>query len=120
MAAFAVGNLSEGASALLRAIARALRSLEEPGARRAFLQTLRSVIGISGQRVSARDRLYLAAALPTLIAWGQHDRTIPLEHGRAAHGAIAGSRFETIPGAAHFLPDEAPEAVLERLEPFLR
>jgi pimeloyl-ACP methyl ester carboxylesterase len=120
VAAFAVGNLSQGASALLRAIARALRSLEEPGARRAFLQTLRSVIGISGQRVSARDRLYLAAALPTLIAWGQHDRTIPLEHGRAAHGAIAGSRFETIPGAAHFPNLETPEALARILREFIQ
>src|SRR2546426_703185 len=37
----------------LKAIARALRPLEQPGAREAFLQTLRSVIDWRGQRVSA-------------------------------------------------------------------
>ena len=47
----------------LQAVARALRPLEQPGARKAFLQTLRSVIDVRGQRVSARDRLYLLERL---------------------------------------------------------
>ena len=42
----------------LRAVERALRPLERPGAREAFLQTLRSVIDLQGQHVSATDRLY--------------------------------------------------------------
>ena len=42
--------------------------LEEPDARRAFLHTVRGIIDLGGQRVSARDRLYLAAEMPTLIA----------------------------------------------------
>ena len=116
----ALRPIAAPAAALLRAIARTLRSLEEPAARRAFLQTLRSVIGIRGQRVSARDRLYLAAALPTLIVWGEHDRTIPLEHGREAHAAIAGSRFETIPGSAHFPNLERPDALAGLLREFLQ
>jgi len=116
----AVGRLRRGVGVLLHAIARTLRSLEEPAARRAFLLTLRSVIGIAGQRVSARDRLYLAAALPTLIVWGEHDRTIPLEHGRDAHAGIAGSRFETIPGSAHFPNLETPEALAKVLREFMQ
>ena len=43
----------------MQAIARALRPLERRGARGAFLHTLRSVIDVRGQRVSATDRLYL-------------------------------------------------------------
>lgn len=105
---------------LLRAIARALHALEEPAARRAFLHTLRSVIGMSGQRVSARDRLYLLAALPTLIVWGERDRTIPLEHGRRAHAAAPTSRFETIPGSAHFPNLEEPTALATILSDFLQ
>ena len=45
--------------AYLQAIVRALRPLEQPGAREAFVHTLRAVIDPRGQRVSARDRLYL-------------------------------------------------------------
>jgi pimeloyl-ACP methyl ester carboxylesterase len=98
----------------LQAIARALRPLEQPGARTAFLHTLRAVIDVRGQRVSATDRLYLLAGMPTLIVWGERDHTIPLAHGLAAHHAAPNSRFETLPTAAHFphLEDPAGLAVL--------
>ena len=46
-----------------------------------------------GQRVSARDRLYLADAVPTMIVWGERDRIIPVSHGRWAAEEMPGSRF---------------------------
>jgi pimeloyl-ACP methyl ester carboxylesterase len=108
-----------GKGVYLQAIARALRPLEEPGAREAFLQTLRSVIDARGQRVSARDRLYLLRGMPTLIVWGKRDNTIPLAHGREAHEAIPHSRFETLPRAAHFPHLEDPEGLADVLRRFL-
>ncbi len=103
----------------LDAIARALRPLQGEGSRRAFLQTLRGVIDFRGQRVSAVDRLYLLGPIPSLIVWGERDRTIPLEHGRAAHTAIPNSRFETLPRAAHFPHLEDPDGLTALLRDFL-
>jgi pimeloyl-ACP methyl ester carboxylesterase len=103
----------------LQAVARALRPLESAGQREAFIQSLRAVIDRHGQRVSATDRLYLLRDMPTLVAWGERDRTIPLEHGIAAHRAIPGSRFVTIPGAAHFPHLERPEELATALLDFI-
>jgi pimeloyl-ACP methyl ester carboxylesterase len=106
-------------SAYLEAVARALRPLRHPGARRAFLETLRSVIDVRGQHVSARDRLYLLGDMATLIVWGERDRTIPIEHGRAAHDAIPHCRFETLPRAAHFPHLEDAEGLAGVLADFM-
>jgi pimeloyl-ACP methyl ester carboxylesterase len=102
-----------------RAVVRALRPLERAGGRKAFLETLRAVIDIRGQRVSANDRLYLLGPVPTLVAWGDRDRTIPVEHGRAAADAIPNSRFELIEGAAHFPHLERPTALADTLTDFI-
>jgi pimeloyl-ACP methyl ester carboxylesterase len=106
--------------AYMQALARALRPLESAGARHAFLQTLRAVIDVHGQRVSATDRLYLLESIPTLIVWGERDNTIPLVHGRRAHAAIPNSRFHTLPRAAHFPHLEDPDGLSEVLRGFMR
>jgi pimeloyl-ACP methyl ester carboxylesterase len=103
----------------LTAVARALGPLQEPGSRRAFLQTLRSVIDVQGQRVSARDRLYLLGEMPTLLVWGERDRTIPLSHGLEAQRSIPNCRFETLPRAAHFPNLEDPEGLASILGDWL-
>lgn len=103
----------------LRAIARAMRPLQRAGSRKAFVETLRSVIDARGQRVSAVDRLYLLGPVPSLIVWGERDRTIPIEHGRAAHAAIPGSRFVSLPRAAHFPHLEDPEGLAAALRAFI-
>jgi pimeloyl-ACP methyl ester carboxylesterase len=108
-----------GAGVYLQAAARALRPLQSAGAREAFLQTLRAVIDVHGQRVSATDRLYLLEVLPTLIVWGERDNTIPLAHGREAHAAIPHSRFRTLPRAAHFPHLEDPDGLAELLRDFI-
>lgn len=108
-----------GAGVYMQALARALRPLENADAREAFLQTLRAVIDMHGQRVSATDRLGLLESIPTLIVWGERDRTIPIEHGRQAHEAIAHSYFRTLPEAAHFPHLEDPAGLSRLLREFL-
>jgi pimeloyl-ACP methyl ester carboxylesterase len=104
----------------MQAIARALRPLENSEARQAFLQTLRAVIDVHGQRVSATDRLYLLERMPTMIVWGGRDNTIPLQHGREAHEAIPHSHFKTLPRAAHFPHLEDPEGLSQALREFIK
>ena len=106
-------------ASVVRAVTRAMRPLERAGGREAFLGTLRSVIDVHGQRVSAVDRLDLLGPVPSLIVWGERDRTIPIEHGRRAHELIPGSRFETLPRAAHFPHLEDPDGLADSLLTFM-
>jgi pimeloyl-ACP methyl ester carboxylesterase len=57
--------------------------------------------------------------MPTLIVWGERDRTIPLAHGLAAQQSIPNCRFETLPRAAHFPNLEDPEGLADVLTDFL-
>jgi len=121
---------SGGATALVQALSRfvpsrdaavlakGFASLRSAGARQAFLHTVRAVIDVSGQRVNAHDRLHLAALVPTLIVWGEKDSIIPVEHGRAAHEAMPGSRFEVFPKAGHMPHHDDPERFAATLAEF--
>lgn len=98
---------------------RAYASLTEADSRGAFLRTLRAVIDPGGQSVCAADRLYLAAAMPTLIVWGDRDPIIPVTHAHAAHEAMPGSRLEIFDGTGHFPHAEHPERFATVLADFL-
>jgi pimeloyl-ACP methyl ester carboxylesterase len=100
-------------------VARGYASLAEPRRRKAFLATLRSVIGTEGQQISASDRLYLAEAVPVLIVWGARDPIIPARHGEDAHRALPGSQLEIFEGAGHMLQMEQPGRFIAVLERFL-
>lgn len=99
---------------------RSYKSLTEGESRSAFVRTMRSVIDPGGQSVSAIDRLYLAAHVPTLIVWGDHDRIIPLDHAYLAHEAISNSRLEVMAGVGHYPHVEEPVRFVEILRDFLR
>ncbi|MDZ7731994.1 MAG: alpha/beta fold hydrolase [Acidimicrobiia bacterium] len=94
-------------------------SLTDPHSRRAFARTLRAVVDPSGQAVSARDRLYLAEAVPTLLVWGDEDRVIPVEHAYDTHDDMPGSRLEIFEGVGHFPHVEASERFAEVLLDFV-
>ena len=77
-------------------------SLADASTRSAFLHTCRSVVDVSGQRVDARDRLYLAADLPLLVVWGGRDAIIPVQHGRALAETTPRTRLEIFAASGHF------------------
>ena len=97
-----LGGLGLQAGPDLGEIARGIASLNELGARRAFVHTARAVIDVGGQRVDARDRLYLAEAVPSMLVWGDEDPIIPAKHGIRAQKLMPGSRLELFENAGHF------------------
>ena len=98
---------------------RSYASLAGAPNRKAFVRTIRTVIEPGGQVVSALDRLYMAAHLPTLIIWGERDEIIPVSHAHVAHDAIPGSRLVVLDGVGHFPHLEAPAEFLDVLTDFL-
>jgi pimeloyl-ACP methyl ester carboxylesterase len=114
-----LGRVGVRASSDVDELWRGLTSLHDAGARKAFVYTLRSLVETGGQRVSARDRLYLAKEMPTLIVWGESDRIIPMTHGAEAAESMEGSRFETFPGAGHFPHRDDPVRFAKTLDGFI-
>jgi pimeloyl-ACP methyl ester carboxylesterase len=100
-------------------VTRGYATLTDPERRKAFVATLRSVVGMEGQRVAALDKLYLADALPVLIVWGENDPIIPVDHGREAHAALAGSHLEIFEDTGHIPQQERPCRFIAVLERFL-
>jgi pimeloyl-ACP methyl ester carboxylesterase len=120
------GALGRGLAAIgirpapdLAEVARGYASLADPSRRKAFLATLRSVVGTEGQRVAAADRLYLAEAMPLLIVWGARDQIIPVRHGEEAHRALPGSQLEVFEDVGHLPQLEQPGRFVTVLERFL-
>ena len=77
-------------------------SLGDPGSRAAFVHTARSVLDPAGQRVDARDRLYLAADLPLFVVWGRKDAIIPVAHGESLAASVPGTQLEIFERSGHF------------------
>jgi len=103
----------------IAAMAAGFASLQDIETRRAFVHTARSVIDISGQRVTATDKLYLAEAVPTLILWGDRDSIIPARHGIRAHDEMPGSRLQVFAGAGHFPHHDDPAGFAAALTDFV-
>jgi pimeloyl-ACP methyl ester carboxylesterase len=115
----ALGRIGINVGPDVEEIARGVATFSDVQTRTAFVHTVRAVIDPQGQRVSARDRLYLAEGMPTLLVWGERDRIIPVEHGRAAADLIEGSRLEIFPGAGHFPYRDDPVRFVGILRDFM-
>ncbi len=116
----ALGRLGLRAAPDLDEMWRGFASLADAGGRAAFVHTLRTLVDVGGQRVSAADRLYLAAEVPTLILWGDRDPMIPVAHAHAAHAAIPGSRLELFPDTGHFPHRDDPRRFVRVLVDFMQ
>jgi pimeloyl-ACP methyl ester carboxylesterase len=95
-------------------------SLADPGTREAFVHTCRAVLDHRGQRIDARDRLYLARDLPLFVVWGRKDAIIPVEHGEALVEHVPGTRLEVFEQSGHFPHLTEPARLAEVLHRWLR
>jgi pimeloyl-ACP methyl ester carboxylesterase len=118
-AGWALDRTGRRRSADMRGLAEGFGSLSDARARRAFVHTVRSVIDPFGQRVDARDRLYLSEEVPSMLVWGECDPIIPVEHGREAQQLMPGSRLEVFPGAGHFPFNDDPGRFAAVLRDFM-
>lgn len=104
----------------LTEMARGYQSLSNREARSAFINTLRSVIDPTGQRINASDRLYLSSTMPSLIIWGRRDRIIPVKHAEPTHQGMSGSRLELFEDAGHFPQLDDPLRFAHVIDDFIR
>ncbi len=100
-------------------IAQVWDGLRDRATRTAFLRTLRAVVDLRGQSVTSRDRLYLTAAIPTLLVWGQRDPVLPVAHARLAADALPGARLEVVARAGHLPHRSCPEGFSDALLGFV-
>ncbi len=87
------------AQRILRPLAESLGSSDYRAARGAVRETFRRVVAEDLRPDMQR------VASPTLLLWGDNDTETPVSDAREAHGLIAGSRLETLPGGHYVFVD---------------
>jgi 2-hydroxy-6-oxonona-2,4-dienedioate hydrolase len=102
-------------------IAEECRINGSPGAAQAFEQLAAYVVsphGLNadncGATLAAMDR-----RPPTLLVWGEEEKSVPLETGHRAHAMLPESEFLIIPAAAHMPYFEQNESFNQALAAFL-
>jgi pimeloyl-ACP methyl ester carboxylesterase/quercetin dioxygenase-like cupin family protein len=94
-----------------------------PDQQKAMMAANRAALGVYAGRAMADpgllDRLP-AITIPVLAIWGEADRIIPVEHGRAYAKAIPNAQFLLLPEAGHLPQLEAPDRLLAAVWDFAR
>ena len=88
---------------------------EDVNAKNAFQKT----ISVAPEYISLSKEELRQFKVPTLILWAEKDRFFPVSVARRLQRDIPGSVLEVIPDSGHFLPEEQPEAVVEKCLAFL-
>jgi pimeloyl-ACP methyl ester carboxylesterase len=100
-------------------VAHVWNGLRDRATRTAFLRTLRAVVDYRGQAVSSRDRMYLAAAIPTLMIWGARDPVLPVDHARAVCDELPGVGLHVVADAGHMPHLSCPSGFADAVNTFV-
>jgi pimeloyl-ACP methyl ester carboxylesterase len=93
-------------------------------AQRASLVANRNALALYGGRPptpdpTLRERL-ATIAVPTLVVWGESDRVVDPEYGRAFAAAIPGAKFRLLPKTGHVPQIETPAQLLTTILEFTK
>jgi pimeloyl-ACP methyl ester carboxylesterase len=79
---------------------------------------LATYAGTAMTDATLQDRLQ-GVHIPTLVLWGDADRIVDTEYGRAFAAAIPGARFQLLPETGHVPQIETPQQLLEAIRAFV-
>lgn len=84
----------------------------------AALASLRSAVGVTGQREVLLDRLP-QLQMPTLMVWGIEDKVIPYTQAKEAIALVQDGSLELISSCGHLPHVEQPKRFVSTIEEFL-
>ncbi|MEU2436724.1 alpha/beta hydrolase [Streptomyces rubradiris] len=99
-------------------ISSQVKAVSSPEALKTTLRSQRAAVGLLGQKELLVRRLP-ELPMPTLVAWGTHDRMLPFWHGIAARRRLGRGQLRLIPCTGHLVPQESAGALLRAVRPFL-
>ena len=120
------GMTAEGLAGALRAVSTGMtdealtdyaRAFETPDRRAAMLELYRS--GEFSELVPYEGKL-AALGVPTLLLWGADDPFAPVAGANRFAADIPGAVLKVLPGAGHFVYDDAPAETSAAVARFLR
>lgn len=107
-------NVERVTSEMIAAYERPFQNIE---GRLAYLRAARA---LRTEELSSRMDAVERLKIPTLIVWGSEDPFQPLRYGDRLAKAMLNARLEVITGASHFLPEDAPEVLAQRIVQFAK
>ena len=90
--------------------------LRTAAGKHAISHSARQIMPEDLEEISKR---YASIELPTLIAWCDYDRVVPLDVGLKLRRTLPNATLEIIDSCGHMPHEEQPEATLELIEDFL-
>lgn len=97
-------------------IARYAPCYRDKEAKRALVQTCRSLVPVDQQEIIDR---YQYLDLPVLLLWGRHDHIVPLSQGTRLEAAIPGARLNIIEECGHNPQEERPAETFAVIDAFI-